>query len=313
MNQSMVGYVSRRALISLVAIWGAVTLVYLVIRLVPGDPIALMSEDDISVEAREEIRQLYGLDRPIIVQYAEYLPRVATLDLGDSLVSRRPAVELVLQRLPATLQMAFSAMAIAVVVGVPAGILAGRHSGGIADRVVSSLSLVGQSLPSFWVGIMLLLVFARVLHWLPSMGSGSILHLILPAVTLALPLIAILARMVRQGVVEVIDSAYVEAARGKGFSEGFIMRRHILRNTMIPVITIIGLQLGDLLTGSVIVETIYSWPGIGNLLISSIFRRDYPVVQAVMLLVAIVFVGVNLVVDLVYGYLDPRVRLEETT
>jgi len=240
-----------------------------------------------------------------------WVPQLLTLDFGTSLVSRRPVIELVLQRIPNTALLAFSAISVAVAIGIPIGILAGKRPGSLIDRFVSVVSLVGQSVPPFWVGIMLLLVFARNLHWAPSMGSGSLAHLILPSVTLALPLIAILVRMVRQGILEVMGSHYVEAARGKGLSEQVVMYRHVLKNTMIPVVTVVGLQFGDLLTGAVLVETIYSWPGVGNLLISSIYRRDYPVIQAVMLLAAAIFVVVNFIVDLVYGYLDPRVRLEE--
>jgi peptide/nickel transport system permease protein len=307
----VIGYVIRRLLVSVLAVWGAATVVFLVIRIIPGDAVAIMAAEGGSTEAIEAARARLGLDKPILIQYLVWLPQLLTFDFGNSWVSRQPVIELVAQRLPNTAWLAFSAIIVAVLIGIPVGILAGKRPGSLVDRVVSVLSLVGQSVPPFWVGIMLLLVFARQLQWLPSMGSGTLSHLILPAVTLALPLIAILVRMVRQGILEVLGSGYVEAARGKGLTERVVMYRHVLKNTMIPVVTILGLQFGGLLTGSVLVETIYSWPGIGNLLISSIYRRDYPTIQAVMLFVAVIFVAVNFVVDLVYGYLDPRVRLED--
>ena len=307
----MIGYVIRRLLVSMLAVWGAATVVFLVIRLIPGDAVSIMAAEGGTLDAIEAARARLGLDQPIWVQYWRWLPQLLAFDFGNSLVSRQPVVELMVQRIPNTAILAFSAISVAVLIGIPIGILAGKRPGSLIDRLVSVLSLVGQSVPPFWLGIMLLLVFARNLQWLPSMGAGSLAHLILPAVTLALPLIAILVRMVRQGILEVLGSGYVEAARGKGLTERIVMYRHVLKNTMIPVVTILGLQFGGLLTGSVLVETIYSWPGVGNLLISSIYRRDYPVIQVVMLFVSVTFVAVNFVVDLVYGYLDPRVRLEE--
>lgn len=309
----MLVYVIRRGALSLLVMFGVVTIVFAVIRLVPGDPLALMMDTDASPETIAAAQARYGLDQPILSQYLTYLSGVVQFDFGESIRFKQPAFDLVLERLGATVRLGLTAILLAVAISIPLGMSAARRAGTAWDTVVSRGSLLGQSLPPFWVAIMLLLIFARTLGWLPSVGSEGAANLILPAITLALPLVAILVRLVRQGVLEVLGSGYVETARAKGLRERTVMGKHVLKNTLIPVITVIGLQVGDVLTGAVIVETVFSWPGIGKLMVDSINARDYPLVQAIMLFISGVFVLVNFVVDIVYGYLDPRVRVEERT
>lgn len=306
----MTAHLLRRLGQAMITIWGAVTVVFVVTRVLPGDPVSLMVGEAGGEAEIAAARERLGLDEPIPAQYLTYLSMVVRLDLGDSFVSRIPVVDLISDRLPATAQLAAAAAFLAILIGVPTGVMAALRVGSRFDGVVSKLSLAAQSVPAFWVGIMFLLVFARWLGWLPSLGRGTVAHLILPAITLALPLLAILVRLTRQGMLEVVNSNYIETARAKGLGERAVIVGHALKNMLIPVVTVIGLQLGDLLTGAVIVETVFSWPGLGSLVVSSIFRHDYPVVQALMIFAAALFVLINLTVDLLYGVLDPRVRLE---
>lgn len=296
---------------SAVVLFGVVTLIFVMVRFIPGDPLALMMDTDASPEQIALAQARYGLDQPILVQYGAFLTDVVQLEFGESLRFRRPALLLITERLGATVRLASAAMVIAISVSIPLGVFAARRAGSRIDTFVSSSSLVGQALPPFWVGIMLLLIFARTLGWLPSVGYQGWRHLILPAITLALPLMAILVRLVRQGVLETLKAGHVETARAKGLSERRVLYQHVLRNTLIPVITVVGLQFGDVLTGAIIVETVFSWPGVGKLLVDSINARDYPLVQGVMLFVTGVYVFVNFAVDVIYGYLDPRARVEE--
>lgn len=305
----MAAYIARRLLFSVFILWGAVSIVFVVLRLIPADPALLILGSDATQDEIQALRTQMGLDRPLIAQYGIFLTDLLRLDFGDSYRLQRDAMSLVLERLPATLELAFAALAIALIVGIPFGVLAALKVNRMADRIVSVLSLIAQSLPSFWVGIVFILIFARMLHLLPSAGTGTPAHLILPAITLALPLLAILVRMTRSGLLEVIHEGYVQTARAKGLSERIVIFPHAIRNALIPIVTIVGLQFGQLLGGAVIVEMVFSWPGVGRMLIDSIGQRDYNLVQAVIVLIATGFVLINLVVDLLYGYLDPRVRL----
>ncbi|GAA1591457.1 ABC transporter permease [Kribbella hippodromi] len=305
----MGAYVVRRLFFSLFVLWGAVTIIFLVLRLVPGDPAYIMLGPDADQAQVAALRAQLGLDHSLIQQYATYLANVAHLDFGQSFRLNADSMSLVLQRVPATIQLASTALLLSLLIGIPLGVVAALRAHSWVDRTISVFSLMGQSTPSFWLGIVLILVFARGLKVLPSAGSGTWSHLVLPTITLALPFLAILVRLTRSGLLEVVHEGYVQTARAKGLGEGIVILVHALRNALIPIVTVVGLQFGALLGGTVIVETVFAWPGVGRLLIDSIGRRDYGVVQASILLVATIFVGINLLVDLVYGFLDPRVRL----
>ncbi|TDO45627.1 peptide/nickel transport system permease protein [Kribbella sp. VKM Ac-2571] len=305
----MGAYVVRRLFFSLFVLWGAVTIIFVVLRLVPGDPAYIMLGPDADQAQVAALRAQLGLDQSLIQQYATYLANVVHLDFGESFRLNADSMSLVLQRVPATIQLATTALLLSLLIGLPLGVVAALRAHSWVDRAISVFSLMGQSTPSFWLGIVLILVFARGLKVLPSAGSGSWAHLVLPTITLALPFLAILVRLTRSGLLEVVHEGYVQTARAKGLGEGTVVLVHAMRNALIPIVTVVGLQFGALLGGTVIVETVFAWPGVGRLLIDSIGRRDYGVVQASILLVATIFVLINLLVDLLYGFLDPRVRL----
>ncbi|TCC01804.1 MULTISPECIES: nickel ABC transporter permease [Kribbella] len=305
----MGAYVVRRLFFSLFVLWGAVTIIFVVLRLVPGDPAYIMLGPDADQAQVAALRAQLGLDQSLIQQYATYLANVVHLDFGESFRLNADSMSLVLQRVPATIQLATTALLLSLLIGLPLGVIAALRAHSWVDRAISVFSLMGQSTPSFWLGIVLILVFARGLKVLPSAGSGSWAHLVLPTITLALPFLAILVRLTRSGLLEVVHEGYVQTARAKGLGEGIVVLVHAMRNALIPIVTVVGLQFGALLGGTVIVETVFAWPGVGRLLIDSIGRRDYGVVQASILLVATIFVLINLLVDLLYGFLDPRVRL----
>jgi ABC-type dipeptide/oligopeptide/nickel transport system permease component len=305
----MAAYVVRRLFFSLFVLWGAVTIIFVVLRLVPGDPAYIMLGPDADQAQVAALRAQLGLDHSLVQQYATYLANVVHLDFGQSFRLNADSMSLVLQRVPATIQLASTALLVSLLIGLPLGVIAALRAHSWVDRTISVFSLMGQSTPSFWLGIVLILVFARGLKVLPSAGSGTWSHLVLPTITLALPFLAILVRLTRSGLLEVVHEGYVQTARAKGLGEGVVVLVHALRNALIPIVTVVGLQFGALLGGTVIVETVFAWPGVGRLLIDSIGRRDYGVVQASILLVATIFVVINLLVDLLYGFLDPRVRL----
>jgi len=305
----MTAYVVTRAAYSLFVLWGALTIIFVAIRIVPGDPAALMLGAGATDQDVAALRQRLGLDAPLGLQYLQYVGDTLRLDFGDSLWLNQPALATVGERVAATGRLALTAMAIALLLSFPLGIAAALRPGSLLDGLVSVVSLVGQSVPGFWLGIMLILVFARQLRWLPSAGSETWQHLILPAATLAMPLVGVLTRLVRSGLLEVLYEDYIRTARAKGLSPRAVLSDHALRNMLIPVVTVIGLQLGNLLGGAVIVETVFGWPGVGRLLVDAIFHRDYPLVQVAILLITGGFVLINLLVDLSYGWLDPRIRL----
>jgi peptide/nickel transport system permease protein len=309
----MAAYLVRRLAFSVFVLWGAVTIIFLVLRLVPGDPALLILGSDASPEQVAALRAQLGLDQPLLVQYGSYLADVARLDFGPSYRLSGDALGLVVERLPATAELAVVALSLSLLVGIPLGIVAALRVNTATDRIVSVFSLVSQSMPSFWLGIVLILVLSRTFGLLPSAGTGSPAHMVLPAFTLALPFLAILVRLTRSGLLEVIHEGYVQTARAKGLPERVVIYPHAIRNALIPIVTVVGLQFGTLLGGTVIVETVFSWPGVGRLLVDSISHRDYGVVQAAVLVIATGFVLINLVVDVLYGYLDPRVRLAGRT
>lgn len=306
----MSAYVIKRVLYALFVLWGALSIIFIAIRIVPGDPAALMLGPTATTEDIEALQDKLGLNDSMLQQYVTFLGDVARFDFGDSLWLNRPVTKSVSERIGATAKLAFAAMGLALVVSFPLGILAALRPRSLLDRAVSILSLVGQSVPSFWLGIMLILVFARQLRWLPSSGAQTWEHMILPSITLAMPLIGILTRLVRSGLMDVLYEDYIRTARAKGLSNRVVLQRHATRNMLIPVVTVIGLQMGNLLGGAVITETVFAWPGIGRLLVDAIFHRDYPLVQASILFITASFILINLVVDLSYVYIDPRIKLK---
>lgn len=305
----MRGYLANRLLLSLLAVWGVATLVFLVIRLVPGDPAVVFAGPSATAAQIERVRVRLGTDRPLLAQYLGFTADVLRLDFGVSYRWNRPVASLVAERVPATALLAASALAIAVVVGVPLGVLAAQHRGRWLDKAISVASLVGQALPNFWIGIVLILVLSARLRLLPSSGIGTWRHLVLPALTLSLPLLGLLVRLVRAGLLEVLNEDFVRTARARGLSDRAVLIKHAGRNTLIPVVTMIGLQFAQMLGGAVVIETVFGWPGLGRLLVDAVGTRDYAIVQAAVIFIAIGYTVVNLLVDLSYGALDPRVRV----
>ena len=305
----MVGYVFRKVFHTAFVAFGVVTLVFAALRL-SGDPAATMLPGDASVEELTALRQQLGLDRPLWLQYLQFLGSAVSGDFGTSFRHQQPALPLVLERLPATLELAGAALVLAIVVALPLGILAAIHRGRVLDVAAMAFAVVGQATPYFWMGIMLILVVSVELGWLPTSGRGGLERLILPAVTLGTHFAASLARLTRTSMLEVFGQQFVTTARAKGLSEWSVVLGHTLKNAAVPVITLIGLQFGTLLGGAVVTETIFAWPGVGRLAVQSVFVRDYPVVQAGVFVLALTFVAINLMVDLLYGVLDPRIRRE---
>jgi ABC-type dipeptide/oligopeptide/nickel transport system permease component len=288
---------------------GVCTLVFLLIHLVPGDPVEAMLGESAQPADRAALRHALGLDRPLAEQYVTYLEKLARLDLGESLHYQRPVRQLLGERIPATLELTAAALALALAFAVPLGVLAARHRGGPLDSTAMGFSLLGISMPNFWLGPVLILVFSLWLGLAPVTGREGLASLVLPAVTLGTGLAAVLARMVRSSVLEVLAEDYIRTARAKGLSERAVLRRHALRNAWLPVLTLVGLQLGGLLGGAVITETVFAWPGVGSLLVEAIQSRDYAVVQACVLLISLAYLLVNALTDLLYRWADPRIRL----
>lgn len=305
-------YLIRRLLLTIPVLLGVATLVFSLIHFIPGDPAQAMLGEGAAPEDVAQLRARLGLDKPLLVQYGAFLQGLVRGDLGVSLRNDQPVLQQILERMPATAELALASMAVAVLIALPLGIIAAVWRGTAVDYSAMTLSLVGISVPNFWLGPLLAIVFAVELGWLPVGGRGTLAHLVLPAVTLGAALAAILARMTRASLLEELGEPYVLAARAKGVSRSRAILHHALRNSLIPIVTILGLQFGVVLTGAVITETIFAWPGIGRLLIQSISFRDYPTVQGCVLLIAVTYVGVNLITDLTYGFLDPRVRVDKS-
>ena len=305
----MLGYVFRKVFHTAFVALGVVTLAFAALRL-SGDPAATMLPGDASVEELVALRHQLGLDRSLWLQYVQFLGGALTGDFGTSFRHQQPALPLVLERLPATLELAGAALALAVALALPLGILAAVYRGRLLDVLAMAFAVVGQATPYFWMGIMLILVVSVELGWLPTSGRGGVERLILPAVTLGTHFAASLARLTRTSMLEVLGQQFVTTARAKGLSEWSVVLGHALKNAAVPVVTLIGLQFGTLLGGAVVTETIFAWPGVGRLAVQSVFVRDYPVVQAGVFVLALTFVAINLLVDLLYGVLDPRIRRE---
>lgn len=299
---------TAHALPALGVLLGVVTLVFLLLHLAPGDPVEAMLGESASAADREALRTQLGLDAPLPLQYARYLGDLVRFDLGHSLLTREPVATAIASRLPSTALLAMSALAVALALALPLGLYGAVRAGGLAETVTGIAAVLGMSLPSFVLGPLLIVVFAVWLGWLPVAAAGTPAGLVLPAVTLGLALAALLARMVRAAVRDVLAEEYIRAARARGLSEGRVLWRHALRNAALPVLTVVGMQLGALLGGAVITESVFGWPGLGQLTVDAIQRRDYPLVQGCVLAVSTSYVAINLLTDALYGLCDPRVR-----
>jgi ABC-type dipeptide/oligopeptide/nickel transport system permease component len=304
----MKGYILKRLFHSIFVLVGISLVVFIILHLT-GDPAALLMPMDATPEQVAQFRKEMGFTDPIIVQYWRFFKGTLRGDFGQSFRHSQPALDLVMERMPATIQLTAAAMVIALVVAIPVGIFSAIRRNSILDHIGMTGALLGQSTPVFWLGIMLILIFSVTIQWFPSSGRGEIQHLVLPAITLGMFTMARTARMMRSSMLEVMGQEYMKTAKAKGLSPGIVILKHALKNAAIPVVTIIGMELGTLLGGAVITEWIFAWPGVGRLTVQAIFNRDYPVVQAAVFLLASIFVLVNLIVDLMYTYLDPRVKL----
>lgn len=302
----MVAFLVRRLFGAILVLAGVTVAVFLILHLT-GDPALIMLPPDASPQDIVTFRHEYGFDRPVWIQFADFASHAVRGDFGNSIRHGSPAMSLALERLPATGELAFSALVLAILIALPAGIIAATKRETLLDYGVRAISLVGQAAPVYWLGIMLILVFGVFLGWFPVSGIGGWSHLVLPMITLGAFTTAKLMRITRSGMLDVMRSDYVRTALAKGLSPVGVTVKHALRNAILPIVTVIGLELGTLLSGAVITETIFSWPGIGRLAIQAIYDRDYPVVEAIVVLTAAIFVGLNLLVDLTYAIFDPRV------
>ena len=303
----MLTFVIRRLLLAVPVLLGVVFVVMLTVQLIPGDAVQLMLGEHATQEAVAKLRDYLGLDKPLLVRYVDYVKRLLTGDLGRSIQQNRPVVDELADAWPATLELTIASLVIAAAVGVAAGIVSAAWPNSFFDAVARIGSLFGLSMPVFWTGLVLIVVFALWLPWLPVGGVGSPAHLVLPAVTLSLPSVAMVSRMTRGSVLEVLREDYVRTARAKGVAERFVVAKHALRNAAIPILTLLGLQAGQLMGGAVLTETVFAWPGLGRLMVKAIFARDYVLLQGAVLVFALAFVVINLAVDLAYGALDPRI------
>jgi peptide/nickel transport system permease protein len=303
-----IGPVLTRLIRSVAAVLGAVIVVFAILRLAPGDPARLLLGPQASSASVAALRSELGLDDPILVQLVSFLGQLAQGDLGTSLLYDRPNLDLILQVFPNTVLLSVAAMAISVAVAVPAGVISALRPGSWMDRLTLTGVLIVQSLPTFWIGIVLIMVFSVSLGWLPTSGSGDWTHLVLPAITLATFQLALLARTIRSGLLEVLAEDYIRAARARGLRRRTVLVGHAARNALLPVVTVLALQFGELLGGAIITEAVFSWPGLGNLAFSAIGARDYPLLQAIVLFSAVLIVLMNLLADALYPVIDPRLR-----
>jgi ABC-type dipeptide/oligopeptide/nickel transport system permease component len=301
-------YLVTRSLQSLLLIWLATLVVFLLLHITPGDPATLILGDQATPEQVADLRRSMGLDRPLHAQYGRFLTHAVRGDFGLSIRAQQPALSYVLARLPATLQLSAGAFAFAVLTGIPLGMLAAMKRLSLWDHGSMFVALLGQSMPVYWLGLMLIVIFAVHLRWLPASGMGQPQHLVLPAFTLGTFLIGLIIRLTRSSMLDVLHREYIRTARAKGLSEHIVLVRHALKNACLPVVTVLGLQMGTLLGGAVITETVFAWPGMGMVTVTAIHQRDYPVVQSAVLVLAVLVVLINWGVDMVYHCLDPRMR-----
>ncbi|MCC7370987.1 MAG: ABC transporter permease [Chloroflexi bacterium] len=313
----MLAFTLRRLAQAIPVVFLSTVAVFLLLHLVPGDPALAIAGSDAREDTLAAIRHDMGLDQPLPVQYLRWIGRVVQGDLGRSYTTRLSVAEQISLRIPATLELSLAGLAIALLISIPTGVLAAIKERSVADWVVSSFNACAIAIPNFWFGILMILLFALALGWLPASGRGDYVreplkawtYLLLPALTLALNQAAVLSRFVKSSVLEVLHDDYVRTARAKGLRERLVIQRHVLANALVPVATVLGIQFGRLLGGAIVVESVFAWPGVGRLILQSIGSRDYSTVQGVLLLLVLVFVIVNLLTDLTYGLLDPRIRL----
>jgi peptide/nickel transport system permease protein len=307
----VIQHISRRLITSVPVLWGVATLVFLMMHLLPGDPAEIMlAQSGGSSQSIAQLRRQLGLDESLYVQYGRFLANALRGDLGRSIFTNRPVAQTILEQLPHTVQLALAAMLVAVVVGTALGIMAALNRGTWVDTMCVTLAVAGASMPIFWSALLLILVFSSALGWLPATGQGSLKHLILPAIVLGLASSGSIARLVRSAMLEVLSQEYITTARAKGLSERMVLWRHALKNTLIPVITVMGLQFGYLLGGTVVTETVFSRRGLGRLVVDAILWKDLPVLQGAVLLAAVIYTLVNLLIDVSYAFFDPRVRYD---
>jgi peptide/nickel transport system permease protein len=306
----MLSYVAKRFLAMIPVLIGISILLFFMLRMLPGDPAQVLAGQMASPAEIETIRKQLGLDRPVYEQYLSYLSRLVRLDLGRSARTQNPVIEEIWARLPNTVLLAVVAISLACLFGIPAGIISAVRPYSWVDYVVTMGTLFGISMPVFWLGLMLVVVFSVVLRWLPAGGTGSWQHVVLPSVTLASFVVAFIARMTRSTMLETLSQEYIITARSKGLEEKVVVIKHALKNALIPIVTVVGLQFGLLLGGAVLTETVFAWPGIGRLIVDSILARDYPVIQGTILIFGLLYILVNLAVDLLYAVIDPRIRYE---
>ena len=308
MQGHMSRYIVKRLVLSLVVLFGVTVIVFALIHLAPGDPARLMLYDTAPEEEVRAMRQALGLDQPLHMQYWLFLSSALRGDLGRSLYYKQPAFHIILEHLPATVELTFAALLVSLLVAVPMGVLSAVRRDTVWDYLGMLLATIGQATPVYWLGLMLILLFSVQWNLLPSSGRGGVENFVLPSVALGAPLMALVTRLVRSGMLDILSEDYIRTARAKGLTEQLVVYRHALRNMLIPLITVVGLQLGALLGGAVITETIFAWPGVGRLVVTAITARDYPLVQAATMMVSVYFVAINLLLDVLYVYIDPRIR-----
>lgn len=301
-------FILKRFIVSLGVIFGSITLVFFLLHILPGDSARLIGGENITEEGLAELQAILGLDKPVGEQYLSYIGGILTGDLGHSFIDNQPVMSKILDHLPATLALTVASAIIAITVGIALGIISAVYQNKWVDVVVRIIGLFSVSMPTFWIGILLIMVFSLQLNWFPAMGSGSFSHLVLPAICLGFMGSGTITRMVRNSVLEVMNDQFVQTLRAKGLREGYIMFFHILRNALIPVITVMGILIGELLAGSVVTETVFARQGIGRVVVDAINQKDIPMIQGVILFVSIMYVVVNFLVDLSYAFIDPRVK-----
>jgi len=305
----MIAYIGKKVFATLIVLLGVSVVSFLILELVPGDPVQVMlGQSGASAAQMTQLRHQLGLDQPIYLQYWRFLSHAVTGDLGISIVQQQPVVQLILEQLPATIELTVAGMGVAIVLGITTGVVAAIRPNSLVDSAIMIVATIGVAIPSFWLALLLILAFAVTVHWLPAAGGEGLSHLILPAITLGFGTAAVIARLTRSSMLDVLYQDYIVTARAKGLPQRLVVWRHALKNALIPVITVVGLQFGALLSGAVIIETVFARPGIGRLAVDAILNKDYPLVQGTILVAAAAYVLANLAVDLLYGVIDPRMR-----
>ncbi len=304
----MITYIIRRVLISIPVLWGILTLVFISVHLIPGDPAEVMLFGRGNPSEIKALRHVLGLDQPLPAQYWTFLTHAIRLDFGNSIISHEAVMQQIWDRFPYTAELAVSAMVLATLCGIVTGVFSATHNRRLSGTLVTGLAVLGVSVPDFWLGTMLAVIFGVTLRWLPVAGTGGFANLVLPSVTLATVITATLTRLVRASMVDILGREYVRTARAKGLHQRVVLYKHVMRNALIPVTTIFGLTVGGLLGGAVILENVFSWPGLGTLAVTAVTNRDFPVIQGTTFFFAVILVGANLLVDISYAFLDPRIH-----